>query len=201
MQSRSDGVYRIHRPRIDSIGHVEFLFVRQKIVIKRSEGIESRSDGVHRIHRTRIDSIGHVEFLFVRHLENCHQAVSVGRKSFRWSSSDPSDTNRFHRTCGVSVRKTLRKLSSSDQRGSTRTRIDSIGHVEFLFVRHLENCHQAIRGGRKSFRWSPSDPSDTYRFHRTCGVSVRKTLRKLSSSGQRGSKVVPMESIGSIGHE
>ena len=130
----------------------------------------------------------------------------------------PSDTNVFHRTCGVSVRKTLRKLSSSGQWGSKvrsegvesrsngvlrihRTRIDSIGHVGFLFVRHLENCHQAVRGGRKSFRWSPSDPSDTNRFHRTCGVSVRKTLRKLSSSGQRGSKVVPMESIGSIGHE
>ena len=79
--------------------------------------------------------------------------------------------------------------------------MDSIGQVEFLFVRHLENCHQAVRGGRNSFRWSPSDPSDTNRFHRTCGVSVRKTLRKLSSSGQRGSKVVPMESIGSIGHE
>ena len=57
--------------------------------------------------------------------------------------------------------------------------MDSIGHVEFLFVRHLENCLQAIRGGRKSFRWSPSDPSVTNRFHRTCGVSVRKTLRKL----------------------
>ena len=136
-------------------------------------GFESRSDGVHRIHRTRIDSIGHVEFLFIRHLENCHQAVRGGRKSFRWSPSDPSDTNRFHRTCGVSVRK----------------------------LRHLENCHQAVRGGRKSFRWSPSDPSDTNRFHWTCGVSVRKTLRKLSSSGQMGSKVVPMESIGSIGHE
>ena len=79
--------------------------------------------------------------------------------------------------------------------------MDSIGQVEFLFVRHLENCHQAVRGGRKSFRWSPSDPSDTNGFHRTCGVSVRKTLRKLSSSGQRGSKFVPMESIRSIGHE
>ena len=79
--------------------------------------------------------------------------------------------------------------------------MDSIAQVEFLFVRHLENCHQAVRGGRNSFRWSPSDPSDTNRFHRTCGVSVRKTLRKLSSSVQRGSKVVPMESIGSIGHE
>ena len=79
--------------------------------------------------------------------------------------------------------------------------MDSIGQVEFLFVRHLENCHQAVRGGRKSFRWSPSEPSDTNGFHRTSGVSVRKTLRKLSSSVQRGSKFVPMESIGSIGHK
>ena len=79
--------------------------------------------------------------------------------------------------------------------------MDSIGHVEFLFVRHLEKFHQSARRGAKSFRWIPSDPSDTNRFHRTCGVSVRKTLRKLSSSGQWGSKVVPMESIGSIGHE
>ena len=79
--------------------------------------------------------------------------------------------------------------------------MDSIGLVEFLFVRHLEKFHQSARRGAKSFRWSPSDPSDTNRFHRTCGVSVRKTLRKLSSSGQTGSKVVPMESIGSIGHE
>ena len=145
-----------------------------------------------------------MEFLFLRHLENCHQAVRGGRKSFRWSPSDPSDTNRFHRTFGVSVRKILRKLSSSGQRGSKfvpMESIGSIGHVEFLFVRHLENCRQAVRRGRKSFRWSPSDPSNTNRFHRTCGVSVRKTLRKLSSSGQRGSKFVPMESIGFIGHE
>ena len=145
------------------------------------EGVQSRSDGFHRIHRTRIDSIGHVEFLFVRHLENCHQAIRGGRMSFRWSPSDPSDTNRFHRTCGVSVRKTLRKLSSSDQRGSKvvpMESIGSIGHVEFLFVRHLEKRHQSARRGRKSFRWIPSDPSDTNRFHRTCGV-CRKTLRKL----------------------
>ena len=64
----------------------------------------------------------------------------------------PSDTNGFHRTSGVSVRKTLRKLSSSGQRGSKFVLMESIGHVEFLFVRHLENCHQAVRGGRKSFR-------------------------------------------------
>ena len=116
----------------------------------------NRSDGVHRIHRTRIDSIGHVEFLFVRHLENCHQAARGGRNSFRWSPSDPSDTNRFYRTFGVSVRKTLIKMSSSASRG------------------------------RKSFRWSPSDPSDTNRYHLTCGVSVRKTLRKKASIRKKG---------------
>ena len=44
-------------------------------------------------------------------------------------------------------------------------------------------------------------PSDTNGFHRTSGVSVRKTLRKLSSSGKRGSKFVPMDSIGSMKHE
>ena len=147
-----------------------------------------------------------MEFLFVKHLENCHQAVRGGRNSFRWSPSDPSDTNRFHRTCGFSFRKTLRKSSSSGQRGSKvvpMESIGSIGHVDFLFVRHLyiENCHQAIRGGRKSFRWSPSDPSDKNRFHRTCGFFVRKTLRKKASIRKKGSKVVPMEFIGSIGHE
>ena len=39
-------------------------------------------------------------------------------------------------------------------------------------------------------------PFDTNRFHRRCGVSVRKRL-----SGAWGLKVVPMESIGSVGHE
>ena len=119
-----------------------------------------------------------------------------------------SDRNGFHRTCGVSVR---RKISLIRKKGCKvvpiefhrihRTRIDSIGHVEFLFVRHLEICHQAVSGVRKSFRWNPSDPSDTNRFHWTCGVSVRKTLRKKASIRKKGSKVVPMESIGSIGHE
>ena len=33
------------------------------------EGVESRSDGVHRIHWTRIDSGGKVHFLFVTDLE------------------------------------------------------------------------------------------------------------------------------------
>ena len=140
-------------------------------------------------------------------LEKCYQGVRRVSKSFRWSPSDPSDTSRFHRTCGVFVRKTLRKMSSSRKKGFKivpmesghrihRTRIDSIGHVEFLFVRHLEKCYQAVRRGRKSFRWSPSDPSYTNRFHRTCTVSVRKTLSRAWRL-----KVVSMDSIGSIGHE
>ena len=90
----------------------------------------------------------------------------------------PSDTNGFHRTSGVSVRKTLRKLSSSGQRGSKVVPMESIGTIGHKWI-----------------------PSDTNGFHRTSGVSVRKTLRKLSSSVQRGSKVVPMESIGTIGHK
>ena len=45
-------------------------------------------------------------------------------------------------------------------------RIDSIGDVEFLFVRYLEKCHQAVLKGRKSFRLSPLNPSDTNIFHR-----------------------------------
>ena len=44
-------------------------------------------------------------------------------------------------------------------------------------------------------------PSDTNGFHRTCGVSVRKILRIISSIRKKGCKVVPKDSIGSIGHE
>ena len=183
---------------------MEFLFVRHLENCHQAiRGVESRSDGLH---RTRIDSIGHVEFLFVRHLENCHQAIRRGRKSFRWSPSDPSDTNRFHRTCGVSVRKTLRKKASIRKKGVEsrsdgvhrihRTRIDSIGHVEFLFVRHLENCNQAVRRVRNSFRWTPSDPWNTNIFHRRCKVCVRKTLSRTWKL-----KVVSMVSVGAIVHE
>ena len=71
VESRSDGVHWIHRTRIDSIGKVYFLFVRdlEKFPLMLYEEVDSRSDGVHWIHRTRIDSIGKVYFLFVRDLE------------------------------------------------------------------------------------------------------------------------------------
>ena len=184
-ESRSDGVHRIHRTRIDSIGHVEFLFVKHLENCHQAvrEGVEIRSDGVHRIHRTRIDSIGHVEFLFVRHLENCHQAFRGGRKSFRWSPSDLIDSIghleflfvRHLENCHQAVREGV-EIRSDGVHRIHRTRIDSIGHVEFLFVRHLENCHQAVREGVEI----RSDPSDTNGFHRTCRVSVRKTLGKIS---------------------
>ena len=65
MESRSDGVHRIHWTQIDSDGKVHFLFVRDlekfrscwmgrggggKIPLMLDGGVESRSDGVHRIH-------------------------------------------------------------------------------------------------------------------------------------------------------
>ena len=81
------------------------------------EGVESRSDGVHRIHRTRIDSIGKVNFLLVRDLENFHSCRRGGSKSFRWSPSDPSDTNRFRRKSIFSIRERLRKIPSHVVRG------------------------------------------------------------------------------------
>ena len=70
MESRSDGVHRIHWTRIDSDGKVHFLFVRdlEKFRSCWMKGVESRSDGVYRIHWTRIDSDGKVNFLFVRDL-------------------------------------------------------------------------------------------------------------------------------------
>ena len=61
----------IHWRRIDSIGKVYFLFVRdlEKFPLMLYEGVDSRSDGVHWIHWTRIDSTGKAYFLFVRDLE------------------------------------------------------------------------------------------------------------------------------------
>ena len=64
VESRSDGVHRIHWIRIDSDGKVHFSIrkILGKIPLMLDEGIESRSDGVHRIHWTRIDSDGKVHF-------------------------------------------------------------------------------------------------------------------------------------------
>ena len=99
VEIRSDGVHRIHRTRIDSIGLVEVLFVRHLENCRRpQEGVESRSDGhveflfvkhlekcrrpqqwvesrFDGVHRTGIQSIGRGEFLLERHLEKCYQAV------------------------------------------------------------------------------------------------------------------------------
>ena len=52
VESRSDGVHRIHWTRIDSDGKLHFLFVRDliRIPLMLDEGVESPSDGVHRIH-------------------------------------------------------------------------------------------------------------------------------------------------------
>ena len=51
VESRSDGVHRIHWTRIDSDGKVHFLFVRdlEKSPFMLDEGVESRPDGVYRI--------------------------------------------------------------------------------------------------------------------------------------------------------
>ena len=72
VESRSDGVHRIHRKRIDSDGKAHFSISErfsEKISLMMDEEVESRSDGVHRIHWKRIDSDGKVHFLFVRDVE------------------------------------------------------------------------------------------------------------------------------------
>ena len=68
VESRSDGVHRIHWKLIDFDGKVHFSIRERlrKISLMLDEGVESRSDGVHRIHWTRIDSDGKVHFLVVR---------------------------------------------------------------------------------------------------------------------------------------
>ena len=79
VESCSDGVHWIHWTRIDSIGDVDFLFVRD---LEKShhvaEGVESCSDGVHWIHWTRIDSTGKIYFLFARDFENFYHIVRGG---------------------------------------------------------------------------------------------------------------------------
>ena len=71
VESRSDGVHRIHWKRIDADGKAHFS-IRERLIklsLMMDDGVESRSDGVHRIHWRRIDSDGKVHFLFVRDLE------------------------------------------------------------------------------------------------------------------------------------
>ena len=52
VESRSDGVHRIHWKRIDSDGKAHFSIPERlrKIPLMLDVGVESRSDGVHRIH-------------------------------------------------------------------------------------------------------------------------------------------------------
>ena len=71
LESRSDGVHRILRTRIDSDGKAHFSIreILRKIPLMLDKGVESRSDGVHRIHWTQIDSDEKVHFLFVTDLE------------------------------------------------------------------------------------------------------------------------------------
>ena len=82
MESRSDGVHRIHWTRIDSDGKVHFSIRERlrKIPLMLDEGVESHSDGVHRIHWTRIDSDGKLHFLFVRDLEKFRSCWMRGWK-------------------------------------------------------------------------------------------------------------------------
>ena len=81
VESCSNGVHWIHWTRIDSIGDVDFLFIRDLEKCHHVvEGVESRSDGVHWIHWTRIDSSGDAHFLFVRDLENFHSCCTRGLK-------------------------------------------------------------------------------------------------------------------------
>ena len=71
-----------------------------------------------------------------------------GRRSFRWSPSDPLDTNRFRWKSSFSIRKRLRMIPLMLDEGMESrfdgvhrihwTRIDSDGKVHFLFVRDLE---------------------------------------------------------------
>ena len=60
VESRSDGVLRIHRKRIDSDGKAHFSICERlrKIPLMLDERVESLSDGAHRIHWKRIDSDG-----------------------------------------------------------------------------------------------------------------------------------------------
>ena len=82
VESRSDGVHRIHWKRIDSDGKAHFSIRERlrKIPLMSDEGVESRSDGVHRIHWKRIDSDGKVHFLFVRDLEKFRSCWMRGSK-------------------------------------------------------------------------------------------------------------------------
>ena len=73
------------------------------IPLMLNKGVESRSDRVHRIHWTRIVSNGKVNFSIRERLRMIPLMLDVFRscwkggvgKSFRWTPSDPLETNRF----------------------------------------------------------------------------------------------------------
>ena len=76
-----------------------------KIPLMLDEGVESRSDGVHRIHWTRIESDKKVHFSIRERLRKIPLMLDEGvGKSFRWSPSDPLDTNRFRWKSSFSIR-------------------------------------------------------------------------------------------------
>ena len=72
VESRSDGVHRIHWKRIDSDGKVHFS-IRERLTktsLMMDEEVESRSDGCQSDQNwTQIDSDGKFHFLFPRDLE------------------------------------------------------------------------------------------------------------------------------------
>ena len=80
-----------------------------------------------------------------------------GGKSFRWSPSDPLDTNRFRWKSSFSIRERLRKIPLMlDEGVESRSdgvhrihwkRIDSDGKVHFLLVRDLEKFHSCWMKG------------------------------------------------------
>ena len=72
---------------------LSFLEIRRENSPMLDIGVEVRSDGIHRINGRRTDTDGKVNVLLLRHLKNFHPYWIWGRKSIRWSPSDPSDTN------------------------------------------------------------------------------------------------------------
>ena len=123
------------------------------------------------------------------------------------------DTNTFHWKSLFSICERLRKISihivyegvesrSDGVHWIHWTRIDSTGIVYFLFVRHLEKFQLILYEGVESrsdgvhwIDWTRIDSTGIVYF-----LFVRH-LEKLPLMLYEGWKVVPMESIGSIGHE
>ena len=82
------------------------------------------------------------------------------------------------------------------------TRIGSDGKVHFVFVRDLKKFRscwmkgvESLSDGVHRIHWTRIDSYGKVHF------SIRERLRKIPLMLDEGGKVVPMESIGSIGHE